>query len=199
MKFYCEGDRSKGICKKCKSVVPTTFRAVSLPIESSKRVIEGVLASACDQCGSIVAVPQQSAPRIQEAIFGRKCTVEIRLPKHLRDVLLNVCMEIAGEAGPREIEPFVLRYYIAHIAHNKIRVGALKKHMGSRLFDGKANDRVSFRVSELVLEQFEKKLQLIRMNRTDAIKAIILQAKVDLIDKAAPRRLREIALSASAA
>ncbi len=199
MKFYCEGDRSKGICKKCRSVVPTTFRVVSLPIENSKRVVEGVLAAACDYCKSIVSVPQQSAPRVQEAIFGRKCTVEVRLPRHLRDVLLNVCAEIAGEGGPREIEPFVLRYYIAHIAHNKIKVGALKKHIDSRLFDGKANDRVSFRISELVMEQFEKKLRFIRMNRTDAIKAIILQAKVDLIDKAAPRRLREIALSASAA
>lgn len=198
-KFYREGDNSKGACPSCKKVVTTTFKPMVVPMASGKGKVDGVLAAACDVCGTLVAVPQQSAPRIREALLGKKCSVEVRIPKHLRDVLLTICSEITSEAKPTEVEPFVLRYYIAHIAHNKIKMGALRKHLKSRLMEGRANDRLSFRISEQILERFEQKLKMVKMSRTEAIKAIILQAKMDLIDKAAPRRLREITLSASAA
>lgn len=112
-------------------------------------------------------MPQQSAPRIQEALFGKRCAVEARIPRHLRDVLLTICAEIATDAGPTEIEPFVMRYYIAHIAHNKIKVAALKRHLKSRLMEGRANDRISFRISEQILNQFEKKIKMVKMTRTE--------------------------------
>lgn len=198
-KFYREGDQSKGVCNSCKAVVETTFKLTTVPLMSGKGKVDGVLAAVCNQCSALVSVPQQSVARIREGLFGKKCPVEVRIPKHLRDILLTICAEIASDAKPTEIEPFVMRYYMAHIAHNKLKVGLLKKHLKSKLLEGRANDRVSFRVSKQILKMFEQKLKMVRMSRTEAIKAIILQAKMDLIDKAAPRRLREIVLSASAA
>lgn len=198
-KFYREGDKSKGICTSCKSVVGTTFELKEVPLISGKGSIDGVLAAVCDHCGNLVSIPQQSTARIRDGLFGKKCSVEVRIPRHLRDVLLTVCAEIATDTKPTEIEPFVMRYYMAHIANNKLNVGLLKKHLKSKLIEGRANDRVSFRVNEEILKKFGQKLKMVKLSRTEAIKAIILQAKVDLIDKAAPRRLREIVLSASAA
>jgi hypothetical protein len=197
--FYREGDKSKGTCASCKAVVETTFKLTSVPLMSGRGKVDEVLAALCDRCKTLVSVPQQSIHRIREGLFGKKCPVEVRIPRHLRDVLLTVCAEIASDAKPTEIEPFVLRYYMAHIAHNKLKAGLLKKHLRSKLLEGRANDRVSFRVSEEILIRFEQKLKIVKMSRTEAIKAIILQAKVDLIDKMAPRRLREIVLLASAA
>ncbi|MDB5037557.1 MAG: hypothetical protein JWQ35_1085 [Bacteriovoracaceae bacterium] len=199
IKFYREGDHSRGICKVCKAVVDTTFKITTVPLMSGKGKVEGVLAAACDQCGALVSVPQQSTARIQEGLFGKRCRVEVRIPKHLRDILLTICTEIASDVKPTEIEPFVMRYYMAHIASNKLKVACLKKHLRSKFLEGRANDRVSFRVSEQILKRFGQKLKMIKINQTEAIKAIILQAKMDLLDKAAPRRLREIVLSASAA
>ncbi len=198
-KFYREGDQSKGPCSKCKAVVNTTFKLATVPLMSGKGSVEGVLAAVCDQCDSLVSVPEQSVPRIHEGLFGKKIIVEVRVPKHLRDVLLTICAEIASDSKPTEIEPFVMRYYMAYIAQNKLKIRALKRHLKSKLVEGRANDRVSFRVSEQILSRFEQKLKMAKMTRTEAIKAIILQAKTDLIDKADPRRLQEIVLSASSA
>jgi len=198
-KFYREGDKSKGACSSCKAVVETTFKLTSVPLRSGRGKIDDVLAAICSQCGNLVSIPQQSTHRIREGLFGKKCPVEVRIPRHLRDVLLTVCVEIASDVKPTEIEPFVMRYYMAHIAHNKLNVGLLKKHLKSKLMEGRSDDRVSFRVSEGILKRFEQKIKMVKMSRTEAVKAIILQAKVDLLDKAAPRRLREIVLSASAA
>lgn len=198
-KFYREGDHSKGVCKSCRRVEKTTFKIRSVSLPSGKGVVSGVLASICDSCDSIVSLPQQSLPRIREAIRGKKQSIEVRIPRHLRDVLLTICLEVVPDGKPTEIEPFVLRYYMAIIADNKINVTSLRKHLKSRLMAGRSDDRISFRVSEDVLKTFEKRLKMVKMSRTEAIKAIIVQAKIDLIDKAAPRRLREIALSASAA
>jgi len=198
-KFYCEGDASKGYCSRCKSVVRTTFKLTTLPLSSKRGSVDGVLAALCDICGEVVSIPQQSTPRIREILLDKKCSVEARIPRHLRDVLLSVCSEVASDTKATEIEPFVIRYYIAHIAHNKIKLDQLKKHLKSRLTEGKANDRISFRMSDQVFRKFEEKLKAFKMSKTEALKAIILQAKTDLIDKGAPRRLREISMSASAA
>ncbi|PIR22898.1 MAG: hypothetical protein COV44_05530 [Deltaproteobacteria bacterium CG11_big_fil_rev_8_21_14_0_20_45_16] len=198
-RFYHEGEKSNGICKSCRTEVTTTFKSTTLALASGKGKVQGVLAAVCDDCGKVVAVPQQSAPRIREALFGKKLSVEVRVPRHLRDVLLTICSEITSDCKPTEIEPFVLRYYMAHIAHGRIQIRSLKKHLKSKLLQGRANDRLSFRVSEEVLRKFEKKIETVKLNRTDAIKMLILQAKVDLLDKAAPGRLKEIVLFASAA
>lgn len=198
-KFYCEGEKSVGICKSCRGEVPTTFKATSVPLSSGKGKAEGVLAAICDVCGKVVAIPQQSAPRIREALFGKKISVEVRVPRHLRDVLLTICSEITEDCKPTEIEPFILRYYMAHVAKGRIQARSLKKHLKSKLLQGRASDRLSFRVSEEVLRKFEQKTKNLKLSRTDALKILILQAKVDLLDKAAPGRLKEIALSASAA
>lgn len=198
-KFYREGDSSKGICKTCKSVVPTTFQLTTVPLASGKGSVEGVLAARCNHCHGLVSLPQQSAARIREGLLGKKHSVEVRIPGHLRDVLLTICAEISSDCKPTEIEPFILRYYMAHVVHGKLKPARLKKNLKSRLAEGRSNDRISFRVSEEILNQFELKLKMVKMSRTEGIKAIILQAKSDLIDKASPKRLREIALSASAA
>ncbi len=199
IKFYREGDESRGPCSACKMIVSTTFKVTTVPLASGKGKVEGVLAAICNQCENVVSVPQQSTARIRESIFGQKRSVEVRIPKHLRDVLLTVCHAIATDSKCTEIEPFVIRYYMAQIAHGKLKASSLKKYLKSRLSEGRANDRISLKISDQVLNQFERKIKMIKLTRTEAIKAIILQAKMDVLDKAAPRRLREIVLSASAA
>jgi hypothetical protein len=68
MKLYRVGEKSKAICERCREVRPTTFRERSVPLSSGKGSVPIVLVAVCDACDSVVSVPQQSVPRIQEVV-----------------------------------------------------------------------------------------------------------------------------------
>ena len=68
--------------------MPTTFKLCTVPLSSGKGSVDDVLAAACDHCGHIVSIPKQSTPRIKEAFNTKKHSIEVRLPRHLLDILL---------------------------------------------------------------------------------------------------------------
>lgn len=59
-----EGDKSKAICERCKSIVPTTFRYAGFILNGVK--IPEVLQGFCDKCGDVVSLPHQSSYKIKE-------------------------------------------------------------------------------------------------------------------------------------
>jgi hypothetical protein len=67
MKLYRPGDKSRAICTRCGSVVPTTLAPRDVPFSDGAGSACGVLAATCDHCGSVVAVPAQSTPAIAAA------------------------------------------------------------------------------------------------------------------------------------
>jgi RNase P subunit RPR2 len=66
MKIYHVGEKSKGLCKNCKKLVPTTFKICSVPLSSEESRVDNILAAKCDLCDHIVSIPQQSATSIEE-------------------------------------------------------------------------------------------------------------------------------------
>lgn len=67
-----EGETSKAACSGCGKVVTTTFRVRDVPFDDGSGVAEGILASVCDRCGAVVAIPAQSSAAIQSvAGLGR--------------------------------------------------------------------------------------------------------------------------------
>lgn len=68
MRLYKEGDKSRAVCPFCKGLRDTTFQVRTVPLSSGKGDVPDVLVGVCDVCDHIVAMPQQSATQVQEAI-----------------------------------------------------------------------------------------------------------------------------------
>ena len=70
MHLWREGDRSVGICERCRKRVNTRFERRTFPMERPRVDVPDVLVSVCDECGDIVDVPHQSTPKIAESAHG---------------------------------------------------------------------------------------------------------------------------------
>jgi ribosomal protein S27AE len=66
MARYKEGDKSRGICGKCKKIVDTTFRYDTLKLDSYD--IKNILQGFCDECGDVISIPHQSSYKIGKAL-----------------------------------------------------------------------------------------------------------------------------------
>ena len=67
MKLYAAGEKSKAICEDCGALVSTTFVYRDVPFDDGHGVVKDVLASVCDQCDRVVALPAQSTPAVRRA------------------------------------------------------------------------------------------------------------------------------------
>ncbi len=64
---YREGEKSRSLCSHCAGLVNTTFKRRDVPFSDGKGVARDILVAVCDVCDSVVAIPAQSTPAIQEA------------------------------------------------------------------------------------------------------------------------------------
>ena len=71
MKLYSAGDKSKAICESCQELVETTFLYRDVPFDDGSGEVKDILASVCDRCGEVVAIPAQSLPSIRRTGEGR--------------------------------------------------------------------------------------------------------------------------------
>ena len=64
------GDKSRGICPKCKRVVGTTLKSGTL--EYLGNIIPDVLQYFCDDCGESVGIPHESTETIRDHLNSKK-------------------------------------------------------------------------------------------------------------------------------
>lgn len=87
MKLFRLSEKSKAICPFCEAMRTTTFKERDVPLKSGKGLVSDVLVGVCDSCDQVVAIPQQSAPRIGEALRAPRRALEARIPRHLDDAM----------------------------------------------------------------------------------------------------------------
>lgn len=190
MKIYKAGEKSKGICPKCKSLVPTTFKISSVPLSNSKGSVDDILCAICDHCDHIVAVPQQSAPRIRESLKSKKHSIEARLPRHLLDILI-----LAGDqfkmGNPELLKDSLIRYYINLADQNKSMIKNIKKYSESDFAKG-AGYRLSLKVNKKIFDRFEHLKQMTSLSKTQVLKGLILQINQDILQRPLKKRIAEL-------
>lgn len=190
MKIYKVGEKSKGICEKCKEVVPTTFEVETVSLSNGKGQVDDILCAVCDHCGHVVSIPQQSAPRIKESLNEKKYSIEARLPRHLLDILL-----LAGDqfeiGNPEQLKDSLIRYYIGLAEYDKQIIRNIKKFSSSDFAKG-SGFRLSLKVNESIFERFEKLRKLTSLNKTQLLKGLILQINEDVLQKPAKKRLNDL-------
>lgn len=190
MKIFKEGEKSKGICNKCEELVPTTFCISSVPLSKGKGKVNDILCSSCDHCGNVVSIPQQSTPRIKEFLTRKKHSIEVRLPRHLLDVLLLASDQF--EIGnPELLKDSLIRYYIGLADEDKSMLKSIKKFSKSDFAKG-SGFRLSLKVSNAIFDRFEHIRKLTSLNKTQVLKGLILQINEDILQKPLKKRITEL-------
>jgi hypothetical protein len=190
MIIYKVGEKSKGVCDKCKSLVPTTFSICSVPLSNGKGVVNDILAATCDQCGFVVSIPQQSAPRVKESLKRKKHSIEVRLPRHLLDILF-LASDRFDMGNPELLKDTLIRYYIGIAESNKEMIENIKKYSHSDFAKG-SGFRLSLKVNDAIFESFEHLRKKTSLNKTQLLKGIILQINEDILQKPFKKRLNEL-------
>lgn len=190
MKIFKENERSKGPCTLCKKIVTTTFKVSRVPLSSGKGHVSDILAGICDHCGSVVSIPQQSTPRIREALNSKKYSIEVRVPIQLLDILL-LASDQFGMGHPDQLKDSLLRYYIALAESDKKISLELKKFSESDLAAG-SGQRLSLKVNEVIYQKFAKVIERTKLSKTQVIKGLILQINEDVLQKRVKKRIEEL-------
>ncbi|MEC7278154.1 MAG: hypothetical protein VXV96_17665 [Bdellovibrionota bacterium] len=192
MKIYKEGDKSKGICKSCNSLVSTTFKTATVELSSGKGTVDNILAGVCDDCDHVVSVPHQSMPKIKETISAKKKSIEARMPRHLLDVLSLASDQF--ELGSSDtLVPSLVRYYIG-IADDKERIKEIRKLSESEFAKGKLSEgnRLSFKMNEPLYKKFEELRKKTNLTKTKLLKGLILQINEEILQKPKKKKLEEV-------
>tara|TARA_Y100000768_G_C23989013_1_gene690862 strand:+ start:720 stop:1319 length:600 start_codon:yes stop_codon:yes gene_type:complete len=190
MKIYKLNEKSKGICEKCEKLVPTTFKLSSVPLSNGKATVDDILCASCDHCGHIVSIPQQSAPRIKEAMSSKKHSIEARLPRHLLDILL-VASDQFELGNPELLKDSLIRYYIGLADDDKKIIRNIKILSNSDFAKG-SGFRLSLKVSDAIFERFEGLRKKTSLNKTQLLKGLILQINEELLQKPIKKRFNEL-------
>ena len=64
MKIYKDLEKSNGPCEHCKRIATTTYKYA--PYSYMGGTVADVLQEFCDECGKVIAIPQQSSARLRE-------------------------------------------------------------------------------------------------------------------------------------
>lgn len=190
MKIFIEGEKSKGLCQTCKKLVPTTFKVSSVPLSSGKGNVDGILAARCDVCDHVVAIPQQSAPRIHETLTAKKRSIEVRVPLHLLDILVLASAEFKMGA-PEQLKDSLVRYYIALADSDKAIVKNIRRFSESEFAKG-SSYRLSLKVNEAIHERFEHLIKHTKLTKTQILKGLILQINEDVLQKPLKKRISDL-------
>lgn len=190
MKIFKLGEKSKGVCSCCKKLVSTTFKLCSIPLSSKKENVDDVLAAACDICGAVVSIPQQSAPRIKEVLNTKKYSIEIRLPIHLLDILL-VASDRFEIGNPEHLKDSLIRYYIGQMKSDQKSLKRIKDFSQSDFAKG-ADHRLSLKVNEVIFERLNEIKLKTSLNKSQIIKALILQINEDVLQNPNDEKINEI-------
>jgi len=198
MHLYREGELSEGLCARCEARVTTRFAVRTVRLHESGIDVPGVLAAVCQQCGEIVSLPAQSAPRLREARQRRKeQSLEVRIPSHLEDVIHLLAERFS--APVQAFRPGVLRFYLREVAGDAAFAERVRALSRSELAGAPARARLSLRAPEALLREAREQAREAGIETdADLLRGILLAAKEDVLDGGDPERILRLGGAAQA-
>lgn len=143
MRIWKAHDTSVGICHKCEDQVDTCFEYQTVRLEKPRVDVPSVLVGVCQQCGSVVTIPQQSAPKLRSARERSLRSVESRIPLELEDAIGLIALEF--DARPEPFKGALARYYLDRLCREPELVERVAKASRSPLATGSPGGRFTFR------------------------------------------------------
>ncbi|HLP39902.1 MAG TPA: hypothetical protein VK465_00215 [Fibrobacteria bacterium] len=194
-----EGDKSQAVCLTCKNLVDTTYRYATFHFpENPKKTVEDVLQGFCDVCGTAVAIPAQSTPKIQKELRRNDHPVEARVPPPLEDILnmVSSTIRVEPQLTMRMLFNFFLQEWTKKGQGNPVGK-VMKSAMANRLLKGKASSRVASRVDVEMLQTLERAQARFKTNRSDLFKAVLIGAGHDLVERSSSPKAKRFYKMAS--
>ena len=201
MKVYKAGEKSKAICEDCGALVSTTFAYRDVPFDDGTGEVKDVLASVCDQCGRVVALPAQSTPAVRRAREIADVPLEVMLSAPDMELLDLATWRIDPESGPRLRKP-LLAYYIHRLSRDPAAVERLLAKAAVR--GPKVPRSVKIPKRRLSMKFAPKTDTSIRnlmkasgLSKSHLIRSIVHEIEDDLVRPEEPKdlqKLREIAM-----
>lgn len=179
--FYRAGDVMKSVCPKCAEIRTASLLYADYRSTTTGKKIPNVLQAFCDTCGTLTTIPHQSTPRIREHLDTHMSPLEIRIAPHLEDVVYVV----GDRAGTdfSDTAKLILGFYFRDLNKGAMRK-KLKLALDNEFGTGKVTSRISLKVLGKVMTGLDKESDHLGINRSQLIKAILVQAKLDLLDHA---------------
>tara|TARA_B100000949_G_scaffold225663_2_gene230139 strand:+ start:700 stop:1317 length:618 start_codon:yes stop_codon:yes gene_type:complete len=200
MKLYAAGEKSKAICEDCGALVSTTFVYRDVPFDDGHGVVKDVLASVCDQCDRVVALPAQSTPAVRRARETADVPLEVMLTAPDMELLDLAAWRIDPEAGQRLRKP-LLAYYIHRLSSDPTAVARLKARVaarGAKLPQAVKipKRRLSVKFASKTDASIQDLMKASGLNKSRLIRGIVHEIEDELVRPDKPKelqKLREIA------
>lgn len=205
MHLYQAGETSQAICYDCSDLVPTTFSYRDVPFDDGVGTAKGILASVCDRCGGVVAIPAQSTPAIRRAREQSDVSLEIMLPAPDLELLDLAAFRIDQAATPR-LRKVLIAHYI-HRAARKEQHGEKARRKAEavsklgRAAKGVPRRRLSMKISPRMDEELRSLMAASGREKTEVVRGLIHLIGDEIVHPASPRgldKLRDIAAVAAA-
>jgi hypothetical protein len=194
MKLYSAGDKSRAICGSCQDIVETTFLYRDVPFDDGSGTVKDILASVCDRCSEVVAIPAQSLPAIRRARERVEVSLEAQVPASDIEVLDAAATRISHRASARH-RKLLLSFYVRRMARDP-QAGERLRHLfyEAKAAKPKANvkipqKRLSFKVSHDFQEEFAELTRVSGLKKTQVLRGVVHEIRSDLVAPEHPASL----------
>lgn len=196
MKVYKAGEKSKAICEDCGALVSTTFAYRDVPFDDGQGTVKDVLASVCDQCDRVVALPAQSTPAVRRARETADVPLEVMLSAPDMELLDLAGYRIDPDAGLRLRKP-LLAYYIHRLSRDPAAAGRLQAKVFRRAKKGATavnipKRRLSVKFAPRTEASMQELMKASGLKKSHLIRGIVHEIEDDLIRPDHPKDLETL-------
>lgn len=177
-----EGDKSKGLCDKCRKLVNTTFSYAAYKYNNF--MIPNILQGFCDKCGTAVSIPHQSTYKIKEFRERTSHQIELRVPSHFIDILVSIGALHKTSQKPNLLCRLVAKLYLSKMnlpEGRNIRQKIIDSFQDD-LSKGKSNDRLTCLLPDTAYSTLKDIADKENIKSSAIVKGIIVVAKHDILD-----------------
>lgn len=193
MKLYTPGEKSRAICASCKKLVATTFMYRDVPFDDGEGVAKNILASVCDECSAVVAIPAQSTPAIRRARDAANISLEVMLTARDMEVLDSAALRIDPQATAK-FRKFLIAYYVHRIAQAsdaKDRLQILHQQRMTSTPDA-PRKRLSLKLAPRMEAEVQALMERSGLNKTDLMRSVVGEIEQALVKSPAPTELHAL-------
>jgi hypothetical protein len=182
MKIWKVGDRKRALCPQCERNTEVVFQRRDLELSAPAVTAHEVLVAVCLECDGVALIPNQSTPKLREAIQCPKATLNARIPGHLEDVLYMLVDRVAH--GWKSGKSPVLKYLLHEFGNNPVYARHVREALREDLAQGPADHEVSVRVPEYILLAVDQMAELVGIDsRSEVVRGIVAAGKVDILEE----------------
>ena len=187
MRILRSGDKDIGFCEYCKTSVTITYEYRNILLSDRAGKVSNILVGVCDCCSRINTIPAQSTPSINPSRKKATESLEALLPAFYVDKL-DIASFIIDQNSTTEMRKFIFFYYVQKFVNGSLDIKCLRSAFNSAeiefsLTSSDPKKRLSFKIDKKTEEDFEDLARLLKMSKTDLVKAIIGKVKRDMLDE----------------